>query len=808
MQPAPSRLRQVLAELRRRRVFRVAVVYAGVAFVTVQAADLLFPALNLPGWTYSFLVALALLGFPLAVALAWAFDITPDGVRRTEPTRPAAAGWSARADGARASRVRVPPVAWFAAGIVVVSSGGWLLVARGSLTRDAAPLLDTDLVAVLPFRTTGLDPSLAYLGEGMVDLLAAKFTGTGGPRAIDPQTALSAARRAGAMDDRPREAAMQLARGLGAGGVVIGSVVGTSVALTVTGTLVDWRGNERATTTVDGPPEALAAMVDELAAALLSLSAGEAEQRLPSLTGTSLPALRAYLEGQAALRRGRFEEAGGHFGRALDQDSTFVLAALGRAIAIQWLNDPDTFDALRRAWERRDQLSARDRALLEAYAGPGFPELSPLADWIEAAERAARAVPDRAENWYWFADRLYHQGDWVGWPGAQQESLEHFRRAVALDPSFLPPLIHLLEIAAATGDTAGLREYADLYFAADSTSEQAIALRWVAAASRGDSTALRDLRSRLEQLSPRTLLLVLIAAGGARGPLDDGERIIAELRRRPLSRAERANVLTTLARFELLRGRPSRAAAAVAERGDLLGEDTAPAHITNALYWDGDEAAAERAARSLESRVARDPSDIASALEQARLLCALGQWRLWRDEEESGAELAQRLRDLLARIRSGDEGDPGLVPNVLGFTTSPLVELDTCARVLDALVLVRRQDARARSAVDELEALFRRGRLDAGFVSERPLILAQLWDALGDTERALAATRLRMNSYTNRFPTIIAREAGLAAALGDRDTAIELSREYLRLRSDPEPDVIPAAERVRALLASLTAESR
>jgi tetratricopeptide (TPR) repeat protein/TolB-like protein len=808
MHEHPSRLRQVLAELRRRRVFRVAVVYGGVAFVIVQAADLVFPALNLPGWTYSFLVALALLGFPLAVALAWAFDITPGGVRRTTPatTPPGQAGdGSGRRAGRRAGG-RVPPVAWFAAGIAVVLSGGWLLVARG--TGPEPTPLDSGLVAVLPFRTTGLDPGLAYLGEGMVDLLAAKLTGTGGPRAIDPQTTLSAARRAGGMDVRPRESAIQLARELGAGGVVTGSVVGTPAALTVTATFFDSRGVERATTTVDGPPEALAAMVDQLTAALLSLSAGEAEQSLPSLTSTSLPALRAYLEGQAAVRSGQFAEAGRHFSRALDQDSTFVLAALAKAMAIQWLNDPDTFDALQLAWERRDRLSARDRILLEAYAGPDFPAVSPLADWIEAAERAARAVPDRAEAWYWIADRLYHQGDWVGRPGGQQDALEFFQRAVALDPSFLPPVIHLVEIAAATGDTAALRTYSEIHFALDTTSEEATASRWVVATSTGDSTALRELRSRIRELPTRGLWLALIRSQAPGGPLEDADLIAAELRRRPLSRAEQASVLGVLARYELARGRPSMAAAAVDEQHELLGDDPGPAHIANALFWDGDVAAAGRAVRSLEDRVAQHPPDVAAAVRHAGDLCVLGQWRLWRGEEESGEDVARQLDAVLARIRSGEEGDPAPVPSILGFSTTPLVYLDTCARVLGALVLVQQGRPGARAAVDQLEASFRRGQMDAGFLLERSLILAQLWESLGDTERALAATRLRMNAYSNRFPTDIAREARLAEALGDRDTAIRLSDHYLRLRSDPEPVLVPAAERARARLARLAAETR
>ncbi|GAH64493.1 unnamed protein product, partial [marine sediment metagenome] len=72
-----------LSELKRRRVFRVVVVYAGVAFIVFQVADFAFPALHVPDWFSGAVVVLLALGFLVAVGLAWAFDITEKGVVRT-----------------------------------------------------------------------------------------------------------------------------------------------------------------------------------------------------------------------------------------------------------------------------------------------------------------------------------------------------------------------------------------------------------------------------------------------------------------------------------------------------------------------------------------------------------------------------------------------------------------------------------------------------------------------------------------------------------------------------------------------------
>ncbi|MEK6253479.1 MAG: hypothetical protein N2B05_02170, partial [Gemmatimonadales bacterium] len=76
------------AELKRRHVFRVMAVYGATAFVIIEEADVIFPAIPLPAWTVSFVVWLALLGLPVAMVLAWALEMTPVGVRRTTQAAP------------------------------------------------------------------------------------------------------------------------------------------------------------------------------------------------------------------------------------------------------------------------------------------------------------------------------------------------------------------------------------------------------------------------------------------------------------------------------------------------------------------------------------------------------------------------------------------------------------------------------------------------------------------------------------------------------------------------------------------------
>jgi hypothetical protein len=83
MSDGGSTLQRWFVELRRRKVFRVAGVYLVVAWLLVQVAGTTFEPMGLPGWTLKLVIVLAVLGFPLACAMAWAFDVTSKGIERT-----------------------------------------------------------------------------------------------------------------------------------------------------------------------------------------------------------------------------------------------------------------------------------------------------------------------------------------------------------------------------------------------------------------------------------------------------------------------------------------------------------------------------------------------------------------------------------------------------------------------------------------------------------------------------------------------------------------------------------------------------
>jgi eukaryotic-like serine/threonine-protein kinase len=775
----------LLAELKRRRVFRVAAVYVVVGFALIQAVDIIFPALNLPSWTVSAVVVLAILGLPAAIALAWAFDITPDGLRRTAPRSAVPAPAAPARPASRPPLWQRHRAVWFALGFAVALSAGWLAVASRGEGGDAG--LDANRVAVLPFRVSA-DPSLSYLREGMVDLLAAKLTGDVGPQAVDTRTLLAVWRRAGGgeLQDLPQEQAQALARQLGAGQLLTGEVVGSPQRLVLNASLTGTAGGRVTRASEAGPADSLPWLVDRLAVALLSLQAGEDEQRLPALTSTSFPALVAYLEGQRMYRNGQYEDAALSMERAVLADSSFALAALGLRVVAGWVSGTwqrRTELGSRIAWQGRDRLGPRDRAVLESYTGDAYPRPLSATELLHFARRASEVAPERPETWYELGDAHYHAGPYVGHDDHIHSARSAFRRALAIDATHTAALEHLIEVEALRRDTAALRDLAAAYLGRHGDAELAEYHRWRIARALGDTASLAALRTRFDRMTPPNLWRVIGWGAVEPAAQADAALAVAALRRMDGPPGERSVSAHRIAAWEMARGRPR---AAVQALDALPGAAPMAWHgvadaITMALYWARDAELAGRLAQRLEAMTPDPAGDPAGALHAA---CVLELWRL----EQGRTATAEATRDrVLEGVRRFPASQPGL---------------EMCATTIDALHAVQTGRADAAAAVDRLDRLSRTGPDWAGGYLNVPL--ARLLAELGDHERALAATRRRFFSWSAPYNEALYRDEGrLAAAAGDRTAAIAAFQHFLAVRTDPEPALRPEVDAVRAELARL-----
>lgn len=454
------RLGDFLGELRRRRVFRVAACYAASGFVVVEVANNFFPPLHLPPWTTTLVAVLVVLGFPIAVGLAWAFQVTPEGVRRADelesaqhPDEPR--GATPRRPGGSFAREpddpRIAPRPNPRRALPIALSVASLLVLGGFLLRfsDGRAHMDAATVAVLPFSVAG-SPDFAYLATGIVDLLGRNLDGGPGIRTLEAATVLRAVGAPETAFD-PDEG-LRLASSLGAGAFVIGTIHETAGRLRIHASLYEAEGTEEPASqaAAEGSPEELFALVDRVSAQLLAhrRSGGFSSQsaRSAAITTGSLEAFRAYLAAEEAFRVADMSPAVEGYQRAIAADSGFALAYYRLASAYWWSSLSSAYsravelrqlsrEAAERAAALSRRLADRERRLVEAFAALHRGQ----ADFAEERYRAfLEDYPDDVEARFQLADLLHHYNAPRGRPLA--EAGVQFQRVLAGDPEFACPI--------------------------------------------------------------------------------------------------------------------------------------------------------------------------------------------------------------------------------------------------------------------------------------------------------------------------------------------------------------------------------
>ena len=161
------------AELKRRNVYKVAVAYAVVGWLLVQVTTQVFPIFEIPNWASRLIVLAIVIGFPIALVIAWAFELTPEGIKRTDDVDPFDSHSGQALPAARASKNRT----WIYVVVVGLAfSIGLFSIGRYTAHKSEGSKLSTKSIAVLPFASLSEDKSNAYFAEGIQDEILARLS--------------------------------------------------------------------------------------------------------------------------------------------------------------------------------------------------------------------------------------------------------------------------------------------------------------------------------------------------------------------------------------------------------------------------------------------------------------------------------------------------------------------------------------------------------------------------------------------------------------------------------------------------------
>jgi TolB-like protein len=427
-----------LEELRRRNVFRVGIAYGVAAWLLIQVADTVFPRIGLPESAVTLVIALLAIGFVPALIFAWAFELTPEGLKREREIE--RTGSIKPQTGKGLDRAIIAGLA-----LVIVVMGverAWFAGQEEPALKPAAgepdiPVVDqAKTIAVLPFENISGDDANLPFTVGIHDDLLTQVSKIASLKTISRTSVLQ---YRGTAKPVP-----EIARELGVATVLEGGVqrIGDNVRINVQ--LIDAATDEHIwAETYDRELSAanIFAIQSEIATAIatiLEAALTDADKRRLASTPTrNLDALDAYFLGKqlADIRSEvNIRQSIDYFDRAIALDPEFALAHAGRAYA--WLLMPEYDADLDRELARANARASSERSLA---LGPDLPEALTVSAWTELTQNydwaAAEALLNRAiEIHPGNLDALHWLSHVLSWQGRHDEALDIAHRAVAFDP--------------------------------------------------------------------------------------------------------------------------------------------------------------------------------------------------------------------------------------------------------------------------------------------------------------------------------------------------------------------------------------
>jgi TolB-like protein/Flp pilus assembly protein TadD len=429
-------LQNFFAELKRRNVVRAAILYAVSAWLLMQIVDVMFPALHLPEWTVTLIAALLTLLFPLVLIFAWVFEVTPEGLKRTEGVAPAP---SATQHTSRRMEGIILAALFLALGLLLyqlVTSHREPAqpVDSAPPVADGGPRTPADLksVAVLPFVNMSNDPDNEFFSDGISEELLDALVKLAGLRV--PSRTSSFAFKGKNVD------VIDIGRALNVDHVVEGSVRKSGNQVRVTAQLIDLRTDSHLwSQTYDRELDDIFAVQDEIARGIaqaleiqLGLGAGD---HLVTQSTSSMQAYELYLRaGQLwQLRRSEaVSNAEAILLRAIELDPDFA-QAWARLAAVYMVTSSWSEAELAEKTARAEMAARRALQLTPSLAQPRAVLANIAAGQQNYAEserlfrEAIELEPSDPITHLWYAILLNGLG-------RQHEASLEYRLAVTLDP--------------------------------------------------------------------------------------------------------------------------------------------------------------------------------------------------------------------------------------------------------------------------------------------------------------------------------------------------------------------------------------
>jgi TolB-like protein/Tfp pilus assembly protein PilF len=429
------RIDNFFAELKRRNVYKVAVAYAVVAWLVIQAASIFLPAFNAPQWAMQIIILILVIGFPVALAFSWAFEITPEGIKlesEIEPTKSIA-----RRTGRKIVAATIA-LAVVAAGLFVYQ----LVRTRSTITarqdasaaRTEAATVSNKSIAVLPFDNLSGDPQNAYFSEGVQDEILTRLAKIAELKVISR----TSTQRFKSVPSDLRQIAQQL----GVANILEGSVQKANDQVRVNVQLIN------ALTDAHLWADTYDRKLNDIFAVETDIAKTIADTLQAKLTGSEKIAITTkptenpeahelYLKGRYFWNRrtgANLQKAADYFQQAIGKDSRYALAFSGLADCHVLLPAyaelgsnprdelPKALEAARKAVELDDTLCEAHTSLARALAS----DLQ-LAAANPEFKRAIELNPNYATAHQWFGEYLQSQGH-------LEEALSELKRAEELDP--------------------------------------------------------------------------------------------------------------------------------------------------------------------------------------------------------------------------------------------------------------------------------------------------------------------------------------------------------------------------------------